>query len=161
MQDSNNADKSSVGSFKTCGDDSETATSTSFNKRNRLSQIITPPNRSACSESSMNQPETDQLILSDSTKDSTTTCDNSTVKTDISSAPVAAAASMPSKLSLNLDQPIANCVASNQPTTSDTSNSQLKNISKTAVLRHLFFSPISSNANPTETPHLASSKDTN
>lgn len=47
------------------------------------------------------------------------------------------------KMSLNLNQPMVHTGA--QPSTSDTSNAQLKNMSKAAVLRHLFFSQISSN----------------
>lgn len=137
-------------SFKTCGDDTEQSVSTSFSKRNRLSQLPTPPNRNACSSSSINQPETDQLILGDSTKEATS--DDSSPKTQ--SQP-------PSKLSLNLNQSAANAGATSQPSTSDTSNTQLKNMSKAAVLRHLFFSQISSNANATEAPNLASSRETN
>lgn len=101
----------------------------------------------------MNQPETDQLILSDSTK--VTTSDDSQTETSSSTS------MPPSKLSLNLDQATAISGIAIQPSTSDTSNTQLKNMSKVAVLRHLFFSPISSNtnANTTETPNVASSKD--
>lgn len=52
-----------------------------------------------------------------------------------------AAQSTRTKSSLN--QPTVHAGA--QPSTSDTSNAQLKNMSKAAVLRHLFFSQISSN----------------
>lgn len=137
---------SSERSFKTSGDDTEQ----SFSKRNRLSQIITPPNRNASSGSSTNQPETDQLILGESTKDTTN---------DESSSPNTQT-QPPSKLSLNLSQSTAtaNPSATSQPSTSDTSNAQIKNMSKAAVLRHLFFSQISSNANATD---VASSKETN
>lgn len=57
----------------------------------------------------------------------------------------AAAQSQPTrtKMSLNSNQPTVHTGA--QPSTSDTSNAQLKNMSKAAVLRHLFFSQISSN----------------
>ncbi|XP_055325034.1 E3 ubiquitin-protein ligase RNF19B-like [Sitodiplosis mosellana] len=146
-KDANNADKTSVSSersFKLCGDDGESAGVTSYNKRNRLSQ----QNRNA-GIAKANPPETDQLIVeSDNTKDAVT--DESTVKTQ-----------QPSKLSLNLNQ---TADPTNQASTSDTSNSQLKNMSKAAVLRHLFFSPISSNNNAATaetTPNVACSRETN
>lgn len=49
------------------------------------------------------------------------------------------------KMSLNSNQPTNMVHTGAQPSTSDTSNAQLKNMSKAAVLRHLFFSQISSN----------------
>lgn len=136
---------------------------TSYSKRNRLSQ----QNRNAGTVA--HPPETDQLIdqltVADGTKDPV--IDDSTMKTQ-----------PPSKLSLNLNQPIAHTDAKSQASTSDTSNSQMKNMSKAAVLRHLFFSQISSNssvatnvnaaANPNAaataeptTTNLASSMETN
>lgn len=133
---------------------------TSYGKRNRLSQ----QNRNAGTVA--NPPETDQLIVGDSTKDAV--IDDSTMKM----------AQPPSKLSLNVNQSIAHTDSTNQASTSDTLNSQPKNMSKAAVLRHLFFSQISSNnstatvatttgaapaaaAIAEPTPNLASSKETN
>lgn len=146
---------SSERSFKLCGDDADTTAVTSYSKRNRLSQLSAQQNRNTCAGSLANPPETDQLILDDSTKE-TPIDDSSTKAQDAHQSPV------PSKLSLNLNQPIASGDSTNQATTSDTSNTQLKNMSKAAVLRHLFFSQISSNANAAEpTSNLASSKETN
>lgn len=140
---------SSERSFKLCGDDVESSTASSYSKRNRLSQLNEQPNRNASPGSSANPPETDQLMLDDSTKE---TSDDSCLK---------AQSSPPSKLSLNLNQSTTQSGTSSQPSTSDTSNTQLKNMSKAAVLRHLFFSQISSNANAAEASNLASSRETN
>lgn len=143
---------SSERSFKLCGDDVESSTATSYSKRNRLSQLNAQPNRNVCTGSSANPPETDQLMLDDSTKD---TSDDSCLKAQSSPPPP------PTKLSLNLNQSTTQSGSTSQPSTSDTSNTQLKNMSKAAVLRHLFFSQISSNANVAEASNLASSRETN
>lgn len=133
-----------------CGDDVDTATATSYSKRNRLSQLNSQQNQGTCAGSSTNPPETDQLILGDSTKD---------VKNDDSVVNVQPI--QPNKSSLNTNQPIV-CDTTSQANTSDTTNTQMKNMSKAAVLRHLFFSQISSNGNTAEpTSNLASSKETN
>lgn len=126
-----------------CGsDDAESTSVMSYSKRNRL----THQNRNT--GSTANPPETDQLIVGDSTKDAT--IDDSLLKKQQPDT------STPSKLSPNTDTTM------NQATTSDTSNTQLKNMSKAAVLRHLFFSQISSNTNAAEsTSNSASSKETN
>lgn len=137
-------------SFKLCGDNGDSTVVTSYNKRNRLSQLPLQQNRNTCSGSSTNPPETDNLILGDSTKD--VTIEESSLNMQQNQAP--------SKLSLNLNQSIANNDTSNQASTSDSSNAQLKNMSKAAVLRQLFFSQISSNVTE-PTSNLASSKETN
>lgn len=123
---------------------------TSYGKRNRLSQ----QNRNTGTVA--NPPETDQLIVGDSTKEAV--IDDSTIN-----------AQPPCKLSLNLNQPNAHNDSTGQASTSDTSNSQPKNKSK-AELRHLFFLQISSNdsngaaiatttnAAAEPTPNLASSR---
>lgn len=151
-QDASNADKTSVSSersFKLCGGDDgggESTAVTSYSKRNRLTQ----QNRNAGTVA--HPPETDQLIVGTDTNTKDASADES----------VAKAPQPPSKLLLNLNQSVD---ATNQASTSDTSNSQLKNMSKAAVLRHLFFSQISSNSNAataeTTTPNVASSKETN
>lgn len=141
---------SSDRSYKLCGDDGDNDDVTSYSKRNRLLQMTSQQNRNTCSGSSANPPETDNLILGDSTKD--VTIEDGSLKTPQVQAS--------SKLSLNLNQPIAHTDSSNQASTSDSSNTQLKNMSKAAVLRHLFFSEI--NSSVTEpTSNLASSKETN
>lgn len=57
----------------------------------------------------------------------------------------------PTKSSLNLNQSTMVQNGAQQPSTSDTSNAPHKNMSKAAVLRHLFFSQISStNSNANE-----------
>lgn len=124
---------------------------TSYGKRNRLAQ----QNRNTGTVA--NPPETDQLIIGDSTKEAV--IDDTTVNTQ-----------PPCKLSLNLNQSNAHNDSTSQASTSDNSNSQPKNMSK-AELRHLFFLQISSNdsngaANATiaaaaaaePTPNLASSR---
>lgn len=117
-----------------------------YSKRNRLSEL-SQQNRNTNTIAS--PPETDQLIDDESTKDAKIE-DNSQVKS----------ASAPSKLALNQSPSLTDAIQ--QPTTSDASNSQTKTMSKAAVLRHLFFSQISSNTNAaateTSTKNLASSK---
>ncbi|XP_031619580.1 E3 ubiquitin-protein ligase RNF19B-like [Contarinia nasturtii] len=152
--ESGNEDKASVSSERFWGDD------VTYSKRNRLSEL-SQQNRNTGTVA--NPPETDQLIVGDdSTKDSTIE-DSSQLKP----------APSPSKLSLNQSTALAD--ASQQATASDASNSQMKSMSKAAVLRHLFFSQISSNSNAanattapatatataTETSTLDSSRESN
>lgn len=162
IQDSNNADKTSVSSersFKLCSDDTDsTVTTSSYSKRNRLSQLMPQQNRSAgAGGSTVNQPETDQLIVGETIKDASIE----------ESSPNNQPSPPPNKLSLNFNQANTqtNDSTSQTSTSADTSNTQLKNMSKTALRRHLFFSQISSNANVnanvTEQLNLTNSKDTN
>lgn len=58
---------SSDRSFKICGvDEMDTASISSYPKRNRLAQIITHQQRNAAHESALNIPEVDQLISKES-----------------------------------------------------------------------------------------------
>lgn len=119
---------SSERSFKLSGDDIEPTSS--FSKRNRLSQ------QSRNSTVAAGPPETDQLILNDSTKDT-----DSSLKD---------AAQTPTKQSLNLDPPAPSTDTTNQ---ANASNTQPKNLSKAAVLRQLFFSQPNPN-NTVDTPQI-------
>lgn len=150
---------SSDRSFKLGSDEMDTASISSYHKRNRLSQLISQQHRNAPLGSSLNIPEVDQLIsnenntISDSTTNIAFNDANQTppqTKSSLNIASAAAAATATATATATLNQ-----------ITENTVNSQPKNMSKAAVLRHLFFSQISSGgtaANIEPTTNIQSSK---